>query len=344
MVVLFFVIEPVIHRVDDSGAMITFSSCGAHTVDHNVFRDRHIPVLKETVVEYLVTDRAGVYVDCTVGGGGHAEGILTMLQADGALIGFDVDREAVEAATRRLRPFGDRVRILRADFSTLKEALPEAGVTEANGFLFDLGLSSLQLDTASRGFSYRVDGPLDMRMDSSLDKTARDIVNWYTRNELIRVFRDYGEEKYAGRISRTLIRAREGQPIETTWQLASIIQSVIPSRSPQKTLSRIFQAIRIEVNNELCNLKKGLQGAIGFLHSGGRIVVVAYHSLEDRIVKSIFSQRSKGCQCPPDFPACACGQREELRIITRKVVRPSEEEIRANPRAHSARLRVAERI
>lgn len=324
--------------------MYTSTFFGENMVNQDIRGNRHMPVLKETVVDYLVTDRAGLYVDCTVGGGGHAEAILQRLNPEGTLIGFDVDEEAVEAVSRRLKPFGDRVQIIRADFSTLEETLPEAGVSMADGFLFDLGLSSLQLDAASRGFSYRIDGPLDMRMDPSLSKTARDIVNWYTRNELIRVFRDYGEERYAARISRAIIRAREGQPIETTSQLTAIILSVIPSRSPQKTLSRIFQAIRIEVNDELCKLKRGLQAAIGFLKPGGRMAVIAYHSLEDRIVKSIFAQRSKGCHCPPGLPACGCGQRQELRIITRRVVRPPEEEIEANPRAHSAKLRVAERI
>jgi 16S rRNA (cytosine1402-N4)-methyltransferase len=169
-------------------------------------------------------------------------------------------------------------------------------------------------------------------------------VNWYPRNDLIRIFRDFGEERYASRIARAVVRAREGQPIESTFQLAAIIRSVIPSRAPQKILSRIFQAIRIEVNDELCHLKRGLQAAIEFLKPGGRIVVISYHSLEDRIVKAIFHQRSTGCICPPDLPVCGCGQREVLRIVTGKVIRPSPEEIEANPRAHSAKLRVAERL
>jgi len=323
--------------------MNTATSVGAAMVDHNMFRENHIPVLKETVVNYLVTDRSGTYIDCTIGGAGHAEAIMMELDDGGMLVGMDVDDKAMEAAGRRLKRFGDRVTLVQANFSSLSGALAAAGLTKADGFLFDLGLSSIQLDAAGRGFSYRSEGPLDMRMDPSLSNSARDVVNWYTKNDLIRIFRDYGEEKYAARISRATIRAREGHPVETTVELASIIQSVIPPRSPQKTLSRIFQAIRIEVNNELSKLKIALQEALAALNPGGRIVVIAYHSLEDRIVKSFFAEKSKGCICPPDFPICACKRQSELKIITRKVVRPDEEEIEINPRAHSARLRAAER-
>ncbi|MFQ6094293.1 MAG: 16S rRNA (cytosine(1402)-N(4))-methyltransferase RsmH [bacterium] len=304
----------------------------------------HVPVLKETVVDLLVTDHGGVYVDCTVGEGGHAEAILERLEGAGVLIGLDVDAEAVETARRRMADFGDRAKILQADFSTIKEILNRVGITCVNGVLFDLGLSSLQLDSAGRGFSYRLDGPLDMRMDLSQSKTARDVVNWYTRNELTRIFRDYGEEKHAARISRAVIRAREGHPIESTSQLAAIVQSAIPRWNPQKTLSRIFQAIRIEVNDELYRLKMGLREAIEILGPKGRIAAIAYHSLEDRVVKSIFSQKSKGCICPPDLPVCACGRKKELRLITKGALRPAEEEMQENIRARSARLRVAEKV
>jgi len=324
--------------------MNTATSFGAAMVDHTTYRESHIPVLKETVVTYLLTDRSGTYVDCTLGGGGHAEALLSELDAGGTLVGLDVDDRAMEAAGRRLKRFGDRVTLVRADFSNLGQILADAGLTDVDGFLFDLGLSSIQLDAAGRGFSYRNDGPLDMRMDPSLTTSARDVVNWYTKNDLTRIFRDYGEERHAARISRAIIRAREGHPVETTSELAAIIRSAIPPRAPQKTLSRIFQAIRIEVNNELCKLKIALGTALEALKPGGRIVVIAYHSLEDRIVKSYFAGKAKGCICPPDFPACACGRKSQLKILTRRVVRPDEEEIDTNPRAHSARLRAAERI
>ena len=305
----------------------------------------HIPVLKESVVEYCITDIEGIYVDGTLGGGGHAEAMLKRLGESGTVIGFDIDADAVEIARKRLSPFGDRVRIVQTDFTTMKKTLIEMDIPHVSGVLFDLGLSSLQLESPNRGFSYRHDGPLDMRLNLTQSRTARDVVNWYTRNELTRIFRDYGEEKYAAQISRAVIRAREGQPIESTSQLAAIVQSAIPHRGPrEKTLSRIFQAIRIEVNNELYRLKLGLVGALDMLTRGGRISVISYHSLEDRIVKSIFSERSKGCVCPPDLPACACHRKKELRVITKGAHRPTEEEMERNSRARSARLRVAEKL
>ena len=304
----------------------------------------HLPVLKEAVVEHLVTNPKGVYIDCTVGGGGHAEAILERLEDSGVLIGLDIDSEAVGIARKRLTYFEDRIQIVKADFEMLTETVEGLSFSDADGILFDLGLSSIQLDSPHRGFSYRLDGPLDMRMDLSFTKSARDVVNWYTRNELTRIFRDYGEEKHADRVSRAVIRAREGQPVETTSQLAAIILSAIPPRSPQKTLSRIFQAIRIEVNNELCKLKLGLQSAIRMLKAGGRIAVISYHSLEDRIVKSMLTQKTKGCVCPPDLPECACGRTKELQFVTKGALRPSNEEMEKNPRARSARLRVAEKL
>ena len=317
---------------------------GQTTMRRSTHGHAHIPVLKETVVNQLVTNTSGTYVDCTVGSGGHAEAILEGLGNSGRVIGLDVDAEAVEGVRKRLTNFGDRVHIAKADFAALRETLKSMGMSETDGVLFDLGLSSMQLDSSPRGFSYRIDGPLDMRMDVSSPKTARDVVNWYTRNELTRIFRDYGEEKHAARISRAVIKGREGQPIESTSQLAAIIRSVISPRNPQKTLSRVFQAIRIEVNDELRKLKMGLRAAIELVRPQGRIVVISYQSLEDRIIKSVFAQKSKGCLCPPNLPLCACGQTKELQLVTRRALRPSEREMEKNPRARSARLRVAEKV
>jgi 16S rRNA (cytosine1402-N4)-methyltransferase len=331
--------------VREMNTMYTLPSLGKPILNPGSREPEHIPVLKEAVVNYLITDREGIYVDCTVGGGGHAEAILGRLGESGVVIGLDLDADAVEATRKRLSPFGEKVNLFQADFSTLQDTLEDNGIFEVSGVLFDLGLSSLQLDTPGRGFSYSHEGPLDMRLNRSQSKTARDVVNWYTRNELARIFRDYGEERYATTISRAVIRAREGGPIESTSQLAHLVQSAIPPRGPHmKTLSRIFQALRIEVNDELCRLKKGLLKAIDIVGGGGRIVTISYHSLEDRIVKSIFSEKSKGCVCPPDFPVCACDRAVELKVLTRGALRPDEEEVRRNSRARSARLRIAEKV
>lgn len=305
----------------------------------------HIPVLKKVVLDYLITDHGGTYVDCTIGGGGHAQVILEQLGESGALIGLDLDAHAIEVTQRRLSHFGDKLSVFQTDFSALKKILEEHDISDVAGILFDLGVSSLQIDTPDRGFSYRHDGPLDMRLNRSQSKTARDVINWYTRNELTCIFRDYGEERYAHQISRAIIRAREGRSIESTSRLADIVQSAIPPRSLQhKTLSRVFQAIRIEVNDELCRLKRGLLEAIDVVRSGGRIVAISYHSLEDRIVKSIFSEKSRECTCPPDLPVCACHRTKELHVLTRGALRPDDEEVHRNSRARSARLRVAEKI
>ena len=325
--------------------MYTLPHPGEPIVNPDHREREHIPVLKKLVLDYLITDPEGIYVDCTVGGGGHAEAILELLGKSGVLIGLDIDADAVEATHTRVARFGEKKNVFQADFSKLKNILEEHNAAHVAGVLFDFGLSSLQLDAPERGFGYRHDGPLDMRLNRDQSKDARDVVNWYTRNELTRVFRDYGEERYANRISRAVIRAREGGPIESTSQLAEIVRSAIPPRSLQhKTLSRIFQAIRIEVNDELCRLKKGLVEAIDSLRTGGRIVTIAYHSLEDRIVKSIFSEKSKGCTCPPDLPVCACHPTTELKLLTRGALRPDDEEVQRNSRARSARMRVAQKV
>lgn len=308
------------------------------------FDSLHIPVLKDKVVSLLVTNPSGVYVDCTVDGGGHAQAILESLSPSGRLIGLDVDQIAVEIASRRLASFGDRVRLFQANFTELEGRLDDEGIDRADGILFDLGISSIQVDTPERGFSYLHDGPLDMRMDSSSKKSAWEVVNLFTEEELTRTFRGYGEERLSPVISRTIVKARRSRSIDTTKQLVEIIEGVIPKRNSQKALARIFQAIRIEVNDELANLRIGLQRAIGLLKSEGRVGAISYHSLEDRIVKAIFSQKAKGCICPADFPRCVCGQQKELKLMTRGVVRPSPEEIASNRRARGAKLRVAERI
>lgn len=305
--------------------------------------DFHIPVLKDEVVNFLMTNPMGVYVDCTVGGGGHAQAILDSLAPSGKLIGLDVDQTAIDLATERLKPYGERVKLLKANFVDLDKCLQVKGIEHVDGVLFDLGVSSMQVNTPERGFSYLQNGPLNMRMDLSGEKSAWEVVNLYPEVELVRIFQEYGEERFSTTIARAVIRARGFKPIETTKQLVEIIKGVVPKRSSQKTLARIFQAIRIEVNHELDNLWVGLDKAIKSLKPGGRIGVITYHSLEDRIVKNIFFQKAKGCACPPGLPWCVCGREKELKLITRRPIRPSLQEVAVNKRARSAKLRVAER-
>ena len=306
----------------------------------------HTPVLLKEVVTQLQPHDGGLYVDCTVGGGGHAHEILCACGPGGRVVGLDWDEEAIAASRERLREFGGRVQLVRANYVELERVLMSLGVTTVDGVAFDLGVSSRQFNESGRGFSFQREGPLDMRMNRQLGATARDVLRSASLEELAKIFRVYGEEKRARAVARQIVAEREQKPLETTTQLARLVERVLGPRHGGgiHPATRVFQALRIAVNNELDNLKHGLDVAARFLGSGGRLAVISFHSLEDRIVKQFFVEQSSGCICPPDLPVCACGRKQLLRIVTRKPVMPSEEEINANPRSRSAKLRVAEKI
>ncbi|MBS5266808.1 MAG: 16S rRNA (cytosine(1402)-N(4))-methyltransferase RsmH [Clostridiales bacterium] len=307
---------------------------------------KHKSVLLEETIRSLKVKPDGIYVDGTLGGGGHAYEVCRQLSAKGSLIGIDQDEAAIEAAGERLQEFGDRVTIIRSNYCNMKKELQKIGISSVDGIVLDLGVSSYQLDNAERGFTYREDVPLDMRMDRRGSRTARDIVNTYTENELYRVLRDYGEEKFAKKIARNICTARSEKPIETTGELIELIKQSIPMKMravgghPAK---KTFQAIRIELNQELEVLRNSLDDMIELLNDGGRICIITFHSLEDRIVKTIFRRNENPCTCPPDFPVCVCGKTSMGRVITRKPILPDEEEIAVNKRSKSAKLRVFER-
>ena len=308
---------------------------------------KHKSVLLEETIRNLKVKPDGIYVDGTLGGGGHAYEVCRQLSAKGSLIGIDQDEAAIEAAGERLQEFGDRVTIIRSNYCNMKKELQKIGITSVDGITLDLGVSSFQLDNAERGFTYREDVPLDMRKDQRGSRTARDIVNTYIENELYRVLRDYGEEKFAKKIARNICTARTDKPIETTGELIELIKQSIPMKMravgghPAK---KTFQAIRIELNQELEVLRNSLDDMIELLNDGGRICIITFHSLEDRIVKTIFKRNENPCTCPPDFPVCVCGKMSMGKVITRKPILPNEEEIAENKRSKSAKLRVFERI
>ncbi len=305
----------------------------------------HIPVLLKEVVTQLQPKTGGLYLDCTVGGGGHAAEILRACGPDGRLIGVDWDEEAIAQTRERLGEFGARVGLVRANFVELDSVLMNLGVTTVDGVLFDLGVSSRQFDEPSRGLSFLREGPLDMRMSRQLGATARDILRTASLEELARIFREYGEERRARAIAQEIMRERGRKEIETTTQLARLVERVLGRKRGQiHPATRVFQALRIAVNNELENLRNGLEKAAQVLKSGGRLAVISFHSLEDRIVKRFFLEMSTGCVCPPEFPVCVCHRESLLRVITRKPVTPTAGEIRGNPRARSAKLRVAEKL
>ena len=287
----------------------------------------------------------GIYVDGTLGGGGHAFEIAKRLSDKGHLFGFDQDDAAIEAARLRLLPFLDRTSLFHSNFCNMKNLLAEDDVTEVNGIILDLGVSSHQLDESERGFSYRFDAPLDMRMDRRQTLTARDIVNGYSEGELYRVIRDYGEDRFAANIAKHIVRARQDKPVETTFQLNDIIKAAIPAKMRQDghPSKQTFQAIRIECNRELDVLKNSLDELIGLLAPGGRLCVITFHSLEDRIVKTTFKRNEKPCTCPPGFPVCVCGQVSRGNVITKKPILPSDKELEENSRSKSAKLRVFSR-
>lgn len=306
----------------------------------------HVPVLFNEVMEALNIQPGGIYADCTVGGGGHSSGICGRLSENGILIAVDRDREALAAAEKRLAPYGCEKRFVHANYSDA-EAIAEAAGRKLNGILLDLGVSSYQLDNPERGFSYMQDAPLDMRMDGSDRLTAYDIVNGYSREDLTRIIRDYGEERWAARIAEFIVRERAVSPVDSTGKLTEIIKAAIPAkarRTGPHPAKRTFQAIRIEVNDELGHLREAMQRLPDLLESGGRIAVITFHSLEDRIVKTEFEKRLDPCTCPKDFPVCVCGKVADVKRVTRKPVVPSEKETEENPRARSAKLRVLEKL
>ena len=306
----------------------------------------HTPVLLEEVVAQLQPRSGGLYVDCTVGGGGHAEGILRASAPEGRVIGLDCDDEALAASRERLAAHEGRVQLLHANFAELEETLMSLGVTAVDGLVFDVGVSSRQFDEPSRGFSFQREGPLDMRMNRAAGPAAADVLREASVAELTRIFRVYGEERRARAIAMRIDRERARQPITTTTQLAGLVEQVLgPKRGGGiHPATRVFQALRIQVNRELENLQRGLVGAVNVLRSGGRLAVISFHSLEDRIVKQFFVRLSTGCVCPPQLVGCACGRQEVLRLVTRKPVMSTSEEVERNPRARSAKLRVAEKI
>ena len=303
----------------------------------------HVSVLLWETIEGLAIKPDGIYVDGTLGGGGHSYEICKRLGEKGSIIGIDQDAAAIEAASIRLRDFGEKVTIVRSNYCDMKSRLHEIGIDKVDGIVLDLGVSSYQLDTAERGFSYREDAPLDMRMDTRQKMTARDIVNEYSENELFRVIRDYGEDKFAKNIAKHIVMARQKKPIETTGELTEIIRQSIPMKFQKKTghpAKRTFQAIRIELNRELDVLRDTLDDMIDLLNPGGRLCIITFHSLEDRIVKSAFRKNENPCTCPKDFPVCVCGKKSKGSILTRKPILPSEEEMEHNSRSKSAKLRI----
>ena len=306
----------------------------------------HKPVLLRECLDGLNIRPGGIYVDGTLGRAGHSLEIAKRLSA-GRLIAVDRDQAALDAAPARLEGCLDRVTLVRGNFGDLSDILASLGVAGVDGMLFDLGVSSPQLDDGSRGFSYLQDAPLDMRMDQSAPLTARDVVNGWSQEELRRILWQYGEERYSGPIAAAIVRAREREPIETTGQLAELIRSAMPAkarREKQHPAKRSFQAIRIAVNDELGEVERLLGSALDVLNPGGRVAIISFHSLEDRLVKTAFGAWAKGCTCPPDFPVCVCGRTPRARLVGRRPITPGEEELTENARARSAKLRIAEKL
>ena len=307
---------------------------------------KHKSVLLQETIDSLNIKADGIYVDGTLGGGGHASEVCRRLGDGGKLIGIDQDGDAVAAAGERLKEFGDRAVIVRSNYENIDGVLKELGIEKADGIYLDLGVSSYQLDTADRGFTYREDVPLDMRMDQRNPRTAADIVNTYSESELYRMIRDYGEDRFAKNIAKHIVKAREEKRIETTGELTEIIKAAIPAKiraTGGHPAKQTFQAIRIELNRELEVLNQSIDKMIDLLNPGGRLSIITFHSLEDRIVKTRFRINENPCTCPPDFPVCVCGKKSRGRVITRKPIIPSAEEIEENSRAKSAKLRVFER-
>ena len=309
---------------------------------------KHYSVLLNETIENLNIKPDGIYVDGTLGGGGHAYQVASRLSEKGRLIGIDQDADAIAAAGERLKEFGDKITIIRSNYANMKEELHRIGVEKVDGIVLDLGVSSFQLDTPERGFTYRDENaPLDMRMDDRQSLTAKDIVNGYSEMDLYRIIRDYGEDKFAKNIAKHIVQERAKKPIETTGELTEIIRASIPMKvqvTGGHPAKRTFQAIRIELNKELEVLQNNLDDMIDLLNPGGRICIITFHSLEDRIVKTNFKRNENPCTCPSDFPVCVCGKKSKGKVVTRKPSLPSEEELEVNSRSKSAKLRVFERV
>lgn len=307
---------------------------------------RHKSVLLDESIDALQIKPDGIYVDGTLGGGGHSYEICKRLSGKGRLIGIDQDAAAIQAATERLSEFKDRVTIVRSNYCNMRAELGKLGITSVDGVILDLGVSSYQLDTAERGFTYREDAPLDMRMDQRQTLTAKDIVNGYSEMELFRIIRDYGEDRFAKNIAKHIVNARQEKALETTGELIHVIKAAIPMKvraTGGHPAKKTFQAIRIELNRELEVLDNSLDDMIDLLNDGGRICVITFHSLEDRIVKTRFRNCENPCTCPKEFPVCVCGQKPKGRVVTKKPIVPSDQELEENSRAKSSKLRVFER-
>ena len=309
---------------------------------------KHVSILFDECMTALAPERGGIYVDCTAGGGGHSFGIASRLPEGSRLICLDRDDDALAACRKRLAEFGDKVTLVKCEFSSIGAALDSLGIDKIDGVMWDLGVSSYQLDEAERGFSYMNDAPLDMRMDRSATLDAAFIVNNYSESELRRIITSYGEEKFAGKIAAAIVKKREISKIETTLQLADIIKSAMPAaakyKEAQHPAKRTFQALRIEVNRELDVIRPSIEEAVRRLNVGGRAAVITFHSLEDRIVKQTMASLAEGCTCPPEFPICVCGNKPKVKLVTKKPMIPSDEEIEFNPRARSAKLRICEKL
>ncbi len=318
---------------------------GENKEEMNNMSFKHESVLLDETIDSLNIRPDGIYVDGTLGGAGHSYKIVERLDT-GRLIGIDQDEAAIVAASKKLLPFGDKVTIVRSNYSEIKKILRELDIDKVDGILLDLGVSSYQLDTPMRGFSYREDAPLDMRMDKRVTVTARDIINDYPETDLYKVIRDYGEDKFAKNIAKHIVRARKDKAIETTFELVEVIKAAIPMRVRKKTghpAKKTFQAIRIELNRELEVLKDSIQEMIELLNPKGRLSIITFHSLEDRIVKSAFRTNENPCTCPHDFPVCVCGKEAKGKRVSRKAIIPSEYEVEKNKRSRSAQLRVFEK-
>jgi len=306
----------------------------------------HISVLLQETVDNLHVREGKIYVDGTLGGAGHSTEILKRMNGNGRLIGIDQDEAAIKTAEERLKPYKDAVTIVRDNYCNMKKVLSELGIEKVDGIILDLGVSSYQLDTVERGFSYREDASLDMRMDQRQAKTAKDIVNQYSEMELFKIIRDYGEDKFAKNIAKHIVRAREEKKIETTLELAEIVKGAIPMKvraTGGHPAKRTFQAIRIELNHELDVLRNTLDDMIELLNEDGRLCIITFHSLEDRIVKNSFKEAENPCVCPPNFPICVCGKKSKGKVISRKPILPGDAELEQNKRSKSAKLRVFER-
>lgn len=307
---------------------------------------KHTSVLYAECIDNLNIDPNGIYVDGTLGGGGHAAGICQSLSSEGMLIGIDRDRDALQAAEKRLKTYKCKKVFVQSNYADIKDVLNQLGINEINGALLDLGVSSFQLDNEERGFSYMKDAPLDMRMSQDDAFTADQVVNTYRERELTEVIRNYGEEKWASRISKFIVESRKDKPIETTGELVEIIKAAIPAsarREGPHPAKRTFQAIRIEVNDELGQLERAVSEFCDVLADRGRLCIITFHSLEDRIVKNLFNKRANPCTCPKEFPVCVCGKVADIKKVTGKPAVPSEDELKENPRARSAKLRVIEK-